>query len=183
MGPHTRLRGEERRLHLLEAARQLFGERGYRGTEVEEVSRRAGVTKPILYRHFPGGKAHLFLAVLDGYLSDLLRVLWEALASSTEPRERLRRGLGAYVRFAEQNPEGFHLLVDTSSDLDPEVGRRLRELRATIAGGLANTISDVMKGAGLPTEGAPIYAHVLVGGVEAVVRWWLEAGEPDRERV
>jgi AcrR family transcriptional regulator len=180
----TRLTREERRQRLLDAARRLFGERGYRRTEVEQVAKAAGVTKPMLYRHFPGGKAEIFLTVLDQHLSALVRALWEAMASSARPRQRLHRGLGAYLRFAEQNPDAFRLLVDTSVDLDPEVGARLREVRGTIARGLANTIADVLRGAGLAADGAPIYAWALMGGVESVVQWWLDSGQTlDRETV
>ncbi|MGH2705025.1 MAG: TetR/AcrR family transcriptional regulator [Actinomycetota bacterium] len=180
----TRLTREERRQRLLDAARRLFGERGYRRTEVEQVAKAAGVTKPMLYRHFPGGKAEIFLTVLDEHLSALVRALWEAMASSARPRQRLHHGLTAYLRFAEQNPEAFHLLADTSGDLDPGVGARLREVRGTIARGLANTIADVMRGAGLAADGAPVYAWALMGGVESVVEWWLESGRtPDRDAV
>lgn len=183
ISPKIRLSGEERRRRLLESAQRLFGEKGYRRTEVEELARRAGVTKPMLYRHFPGGKAEIFIAVLNEHIDALLRALWEAMAASNDPRERLHRGIDAYLGFAEQNPEGFRLLVDSSTDLDPGVGDRLHELRGLLARGLANTIADVMKGAGLGTEGAPIYAHALLGGVESVVSWWLDDGPVDRERV
>lgn len=181
--PRTRISAEERRRRLLEAAQQLFGEKGYRRTEVEVVARRAGVTKPMLYRHFPGGKAEVFMAVLDEHIDGLLRALWEAMAASNEPRERLHRGLDAYFKFAEHNAEGFRLLVDSSAELDPVVGERLQQVRDLIAKGLANTIADVMKGAGLSSAGAPIYAYALLGGVESVVSWWLQAGAPDRETV
>ncbi|MGQ0679020.1 MAG: TetR/AcrR family transcriptional regulator [Actinomycetota bacterium] len=171
-----RISREERRHRLLAGAGELFGAHGYRGTEVDHIARRAGVTKPMIYRHFPGGKAEIFLAVLDGYMDSLMRALWEALASSTEPRERLRHGLEAYLRFAEENPAGFRLLARASAELDPGLGGQLRQMRETIAAGLSNTIADVMRGAGLSAEGAPLYAQALLGGVESVTIWWLEHG-------
>lgn len=183
MVQQTRLTADERRRRLLEAARRLFGEKGYRRSEVEELARLAGVTKPILYRHFPGGKAELFVAVLEEHVAGLLRMLWDAMASSSDPMERLHRGLDAYLRFAELHPQAFRLLADASADVDSRVNGRLRELRESIARGLATTIADVMKGARLRTEGAPIYAHALLGGVESVVSWWLETRTPDRQIV
>ncbi|MGI9194355.1 MAG: TetR/AcrR family transcriptional regulator [Actinomycetota bacterium] len=183
MAVQVRLSKEERRRRLLLAAQQLFGEKGYRKSEVEEIAARAGVTKPMIYRHFPGGKAELFMEVLDEHIRVLLRALWEAMASSNEAIDRLHNGLEAYLQFAEENPEGFRLLVDSSAELDPGVGDRLREVRDSIARGLQTAIADVMKGAGLTPEGAPVYAHALLGGVESVVAWWLEEKKPSRDIV
>src|SRR5438093_4398225 len=177
MTQQVRLAREERRSRLLDAARQLFGERGYRDTEVEALARLAGVTKPILYRHFPGGKVEIFLAVIDEHVNRLMRVLWEAMAASNDPMERLYRGIDAYLTFAECYPKGFRLMGAASADPDLPAGGRLREARETLAKGLSNTIADVMRGAGLGAEGAPIYAHALLGAAESVVAWWLEASE------
>lgn len=175
---------EERRRRLLAGAQELFGTQGYRSTEVDQIAARAGVTKPMLYRHFPGGKAEIFLAVLEEHISTLLRSLWEAMASSSEPRKRLRNGLSAYLEFAEENTAGFNLLIASSGELDPAVGRRLREVRESIASGLANTIADVMRGAGLQAQGAPLYAYAMLGGVESVTSWWLTLPDrPDRDQV
>lgn len=176
--PRRRVPREERRRRLLVGAQELFGTQGYRSTEVDQIARRAGVTKPMLYRHFPDGKAEIFLAVLEEHINTLLRSLWEAMASSSDPRKRLRSGLTAYLRFAEENSAGFNLLIASSGELDPAVGRRLREVRESIAGGLANTIADVMRAAGLQAEGAPLYAYAMLGAVESVTSWWLTL--PDR---
>jgi AcrR family transcriptional regulator len=177
-----RLSGEERRHRLLTCAHELFGKAGYRGTEVDDIAHRAGVTKPVLYRHFPGGKAEIFLAVLEEHMNALMRVLWEALASSTEPRRRLHHGLDAYIGFAEANTAGFRLLTQTAGDFDPAVAQRLNDFRQLIVRGLSNTIADVMKGAGLPSEAAPLDAHAMLGGAESVTSWWLsQASKPPRD--
>jgi AcrR family transcriptional regulator len=183
MPMRLRLSRDERRRRLLAAAQEVFGEKGYRKTEVEEIVRRAGVTKPMLYRHFPGGKAEVYMEVLDEHLSRMLQKLWEAMESTDVPLEGLRRGIEAYLRFAEENPEAFHLLAETSPELDSGIVDRLREVRTNIARGLSDSIGAVLEDAGLTTEGAPIYAHVLLGGVESVVSWWLDNKVLDRSAV
>jgi hypothetical protein len=60
---------------------------------------------------------------------------------------------------------------------------RLQEVRTSIALGLADSIGAVLEDAGLGREGAPVYAHVLLGGVESVVSWWLETKLLDRAAV
>ena len=183
MPMRLRLSRDERRRRLLAAAQEVFGEKGYRKTEVEEIVRLAGVTKPMLYRHFPGGKAEIYMEVLDEHLSRMLQKLWEAMDSTDVPLEALRRGIEAYLRFAEENPEAFHLLAETSPELDSGIVDRLREVRTSIARGLAVSIGQVLEEAGLTREGAPIYAHVLLGGVESVVSWWLDNKILDRSTV
>lgn len=183
MPMRSRLSRDERRRRLLGAAREVFGEKGYRKTEVEEIVRQAGVTKPMLYRHFPGGKAEIYMEVLDEHLSRLLGKLSEAMNSTDLPLEALRRGIDAYLRFAQENPEAFHLLAETTPELDAGIVDRLREVRTSIARGLAESIGAVLAEAGLPTEGAPVYAHVLLGGVESVTSWWLDNGSLERSAV
>jgi AcrR family transcriptional regulator len=183
MATRQRLTRSERYRSLLEVAQRVFGKNGYRKTEMSELAREAGVTKPMLYRHFPGGKAEVFMTVLEGHLNALVRTLWEAMSSSSDPRERLYRGLDAYIAFAERNPEGFHLMTDSSAELDSTIGARMQQTRNLIADGLSRTIADVMKGSGLDGEGAPIYAHALLGAVESVVLWWLESETPSRDRL
>src|SRR3982074_1546569 len=144
---------------------------------------RAGATKPMLYRHFPGGKAEIYMEVLDDHLQSMMRKLGEAMGKAEAPLDALRRGIDAYLRFAEENPEAFHLLAETSAELDPGIVDRLKEVRSTIADGLADTIGVVLKDADLSPEGTPVYAHVLLGGVESVVAWWLETKLLERSAV
>src|SRR5258707_8524760 len=60
----TRLRAEDRRQAVLESACRAFFKKSYRGATTAEIAREAGITEPILYRHF-GSKRDLYLACLD----------------------------------------------------------------------------------------------------------------------
>jgi len=159
-----RLSRDERRLRLLLAAIEVFGEKGYRKTEVSEIVHRAGVTKPMLYRHFPGGKAEIYMEVLDDHLQSMMRKLGEAMAKAEAPLDALRRGIDAYLRFAEENPEAFHLLAETSAELDPGIVDRLKEVRTTIADGLAETIGAVLRS----LIAALIWATAIVMNLDAL---------------
>ncbi|HSO65750.1 MAG TPA: helix-turn-helix domain-containing protein, partial [Ornithinibacter sp.] len=66
---HTTPRGQrmprsERRAQLLDAAQAVFVQSGYHAAAMDEIADRAGVSKPVLYQHFPG-KLDLYLALLD----------------------------------------------------------------------------------------------------------------------
>lgn len=77
----TRMRADERRALVLEAATQVFGERGYHGATTDAVARAAGVSQPYVVRMF-GSKEALFIAVLDRALDRLMETFESALAES-----------------------------------------------------------------------------------------------------
>jgi AcrR family transcriptional regulator len=142
------------------AGREVFGRHGYEGAAVEEIAAQAGVTKPVLYRHFRG-KRDLYLAVLEDHLADLIRRLWVGLSASADPRERLRVSLNAYFDFVDERPDGYRMLVEAGARMDPDTRERL------------GTAWDTLRAAGLDPAGAPVYARALVGMVQGVADWWV----------
>ena len=90
-------RSEATTQQLTEAARRLFGERGYAATSVEDIVRRAGVTRGALYHHFET-KVDVFRAVVEGQQAELARRLDEAAAAApADAWGRLRVGCHAFV--------------------------------------------------------------------------------------
>src|SRR5947208_15365988 len=87
--PRRRMRAPERRAQLLGVARKVFGNSGFHAASMEEVAKEAGVTKPILYDHFPS-KKDLYLALIDADLAVLHEKVLEALDSPIGNRERIR---------------------------------------------------------------------------------------------
>ena len=96
MSPDTRGRGvrlprSARRAQLLEAAQEVFVGSGYHAAAMDEIAERAGVSKPVLYQHFPG-KLDLYLALLDQHSGELVGAgargagLDHATTSSAWPR-------------------------------------------------------------------------------------------------
>src|ERR1700693_194412 len=87
--PHSnRLPRHERRRQLLDAALEVFVSQGYHAAAMDEIAERAGVSKPVLYQHFPG-KLELYLALLDESVADLVGAVSAALASTTDNRDRV----------------------------------------------------------------------------------------------
>ena len=86
----TRLPAAERRQALVDAALRVFMARSYRGSTTAEIAREAGVSEPILYRHFPS-KRDLYFACLDRAWASL-RELWQAaMTTESEPLVALGR--------------------------------------------------------------------------------------------
>ncbi|MGW5619712.1 TetR/AcrR family transcriptional regulator [Streptomyces olivaceus] len=106
---YRRLSVEERRVQLLDAALSLFAHRQPEEVSLDDVAERAGVSRPLVYRYFPGGKQQLYEAALRS-AADELRLCFD------EPREgpllaRLARALDRYLAFVDQHDTGFSALL------------------------------------------------------------------------
>ncbi|MEO1129860.1 MAG: helix-turn-helix domain-containing protein [Planctomycetota bacterium] len=117
----TRLPAAERREQLLETAVKLFAERGYAGATTSELARAAGVTEPIIYRHFRS-KKKLFIAVIER-TSEITMEIWERqLASAKDPAQRLRRLIGANPMISEQGRGIYRVVVQAMTEIeDPDI--------------------------------------------------------------
>jgi AcrR family transcriptional regulator len=118
-----RMRAPERRKQLLEVARKVFGRKGYHVVTMDDVAREAGVTKPILYDHFPS-KRDLYRDLLEEDLADLKERLREALETSKGNRQRIQGSFQAYFDFVDEEGAGFRLLMQEA--VGPE--REFREM-------------------------------------------------------
>ena len=83
-----RLPRSARRKQLLGAAQEIFVAQGYHAAAMDDIAERAGVSKPVLYQHFPG-KLELYLALLDQHCESLLHSVRSALASTTDNKQRV----------------------------------------------------------------------------------------------
>src|SRR5260370_34630409 len=92
-----RLPPEERRQTLIDAASELFAQRGYDHVTLDEVAARAGVTKVIVYRHF-GSKKRLYLTLLATHRDELLHTLAERLTAHAPVHQRVEQCPDAPVR-------------------------------------------------------------------------------------
>src|SRR5438309_249709 len=170
--PRRRLPPAERRRRIVAAAREVFARAGYEEANVEDLAAQAGVTKPVLYRHF-AGKRDLYLVVLEDHLADLIRRLWVGLSASSDPRERLRVSLQSYFDFVDERPDGYRMLVEAGTRMDPDTRERLGTAWDTLAEGVARMVGDILRAAGLDPAGAPVYARALVGMAQGVADWWV----------
>jgi AcrR family transcriptional regulator len=94
----TRLPRQARRRQLLQAALEVFVARGYHAAAMDEIAERAGVSKPVLYQHFPG-KQELYLALLDESVEELTDTVRTALRSTDDNRQRVFATIRAYFEF------------------------------------------------------------------------------------
>ena len=163
-----RMRGSERRAQLLNVARRVFGKSGFHSVSMEEVANEAGVTKPILYDHFPS-KKELYLALLEADLSVLHEKVRQALNSPIGNRERIRASFQAYFDFVQEEADGFRLLMQETVGAEREFRDRVEQVRERILSEVADLIVRESKGK-LQREHAETVALALIGMGETVAQ-------------
>ena len=173
---------QARRDELLDAAVDAIRRHGPQ-VSMEDLARAAGVTKPILYRHF-GHRDGLTAALATRFADGLQQTLVAAMGSGTDPRETLVKTIDAYLSFVERDPEVYRFLVrrllvneQTASDLS--VGNFLRQ----VSNQVALVLGEQLRAANLDSGGAEPLAYGLVGMVHAAGDWWLERQTMPKERV
>jgi AcrR family transcriptional regulator len=172
-----RLPREERRRQLLDAARQVFVENGYHDTSMDDIAVAAAVSKPVLYQHFPG-KHELFLDLMDTQLSLMQAALSEALASTTDNKERVRATIRASFQFMDRPDRAYRLIFDSGLNNDPEVAGRMEEMDHRFATDIAEIIAADTR---LQREEALLLGHGLAGLVQSASRHWAgQAGQDGR---
>src|SRR6201987_6264437 len=120
----TRLPRPARRRQLLGAAQEVFVAQGYHAAAMDEIAERAGVSKPVLYQHFPG-KLELYLALLDESVGTLVETVGGALRSNVDPKQRLAATFGAYFEYVGEKGQAYRLIFESDLGKQPAVRERL----------------------------------------------------------
>lgn len=165
----ARLPKAERRAQLLEAALEVFSADGYHAAGMDAIAERAGVTKPVLYQHFPS-KLDLYLALLDSAIGELLAATKAALASTTDNKQRVRATLDAYFGFVDARRSGFRLVFESDLMNEPAVRERVERAEFAIAESIAQVIAA---DTGLREDQALLLGSGLQGTMEISARRWV----------
>lgn len=165
-----------RREELLDAADRIVRRDGP-AASMAAIAAEAGISKPILYRHF-GDKSGLYAALADRYTGLLLGELESALRAGRTRRDRVERTIGAYLSVIEDQPQVYRFLVH--SDEAAPAQSQVRSFTRRLSGLLATGIADELSAPGLR---AAAWAHGIVGMVQAAGDWWLDSGAGTREEL
>lgn len=169
----------ERRAQLLDAAIEAIRDLGAAAT-MEQLARRGGVTKPILYRHF-GDREGLVGAIAERFSLELLGQVEAALGSSAAPREILDRTVDAYLAFIERDPALYRFLLQQA--VTPAGLVHISPLVGTVARQVATVLGGQLQAAGKDSGAAVPWAFGMVGLVHQAGDWWLEDRTMSRERL
>mgnify|MGYP001950320702 CR=1 FL=1 len=164
----SRLPAAQRKEQLLDVALHEFAARGFHGTAMSEVSDAAGVTKPVLYQHFPSKRA-LYLELLHTVGDRLMRSIATATSTAGGPRQQVEHGLQAYFRFVDEQRDAYRLMFGGGTRRDDEFAAEARRVEQSIASVIASLIAID----GLDDTDRLLFAHGVVGLAEGTTRHWM----------
>ncbi len=175
----TRLPRRARRNQLLGAAQEVFVAQGYHAAAMDDIAERAGVSKPVLYQHFPG-KLELYLALLDQHCELLLQAVRRALASTSDNKQRVEATMDAYFAYVEDEGGAFRLVFESDLTNEPAVRERVDKVALQCAEAICEVI---VEDTGLPRDQSMLLAVGLGGVSQVVARYWLSTGKTvDRDQ-
>src|SRR4029077_21112468 len=165
----SRLPRHERRRQLLDAALEVFVSQGYHAAAMDEIAERAGVSKPVLYQHFPG-KLDLYLALLGQSVDELVDAVRDALGSTTDNKQRVAATLSAYLKYVESEGKAYRLVSESYLSNESAVRDRLERGQRECA----EMISPMIRqDAGLDDAEAHLVSVAMVGLAQVTARYWL----------
>ncbi len=173
---HGRVPRAVRRRQLVELAEQLFAERGFTRTSMEELARRAGVTKPVIYELFDS-KDGLFGACVDRAIERMADSIVEAFRSETEPEARLRAGGLAFLRFARDNRVAWDLMA-----MQPRFAEQAQAVRRDQAQLIRMLMAEIAPEGTDPQELEAV-AYAVNSAYEGAAHWMWEHPDTPVERV
>jgi len=168
---NVRLSRSDRRAQLLVAAREIFAAQGYHSAAMDDIAERAGVSKPVLYQHFPG-KLELYRALLTTSADDLVDRVGAAIGTTSDNRERVAAAVSAYFDFVADDRQAYRLVFESDLRGEPEAA-------AVVDGALTRCIdmvtAAVTTDAGLDEPRARLLAVGLVGLSQVAAQYWLDS--------
>lgn len=168
-----RMPREARRAQLIDAARYVFVQHGYHAAAMDDIADRAGVSKPVLYQHFPG-KLELYVALLEISGQQLVEAVRASLVSTSDNNERVQAAVGAYFKFINDPDGAYRLVFESDLTNEPEVRERVEAIEDQCAVSIAKVISA---DTGLTDDEATLLAIGIIGTAETAARRWLREGK------
>ncbi len=157
---------------LLAAAQEVFVAKGYHSAAMDDIAERAGVSKPVLYQHFPG-KLELYLALLDTHCDALVARVRGAMAATSDNKDRVSGAMRAYFEFVDHESEAFRLVFESDLRNEPAVRERVDRVERLCIDAITETI---MGDTGVERAPAELLAAGLVGARVTSAQFWLAGG-------
>ncbi len=173
-GAKPRFRGKDRKAQILDVATGLFGASGYQSLKMTDIASACGITKPVLYSHFPSKDA-LFEAALNKIGQELSDLLITALVNH-DGQDQSVESLTALMSFVQQH-NGLWAEVGGAGATDLRIAVMMDAYRGRIAGAVGKILAG-LRPATMPEDEAlsriaPL-AHALLGAADGGARWWRD---------
>jgi AcrR family transcriptional regulator len=172
-GVRRRIRAPERRARIAAAALEAFGATGYDGTGLERIAETAGVTRAVLYDHFPSKKA-LYLDVLTEQSGVFLGHVGASITGEGSAEQRMRTTMDAVFSYAERYPHAWRLLFGHERHADPEIAAAHDNVHAVRVEAVAALLGPDSRSIGMDPDSTQmrIMVEMLIASIRGAVDWW-----------
>lgn len=168
---HGRVPRAVRERQVIAAAEELFAEQGFAAASMDELSRRVGVSKPVVYA-LVGSKEALFRRCVERMSATLAQRVTAAAASADGPRAQMEAATLAFFRFVAERPRLWEVLAFDTGPFSADVAAIRRNQNLLVAGLLVAAAQRGGGGAAADPRRASALASAVNGAVEALARWW-----------
>lgn len=164
----------DRRTILINAAYEVFTDKGYHNTSMDDIAAQAGVSKPIVYQYFPS-KRDLYLGLLDNAVIEWVEGISEAIAKVENNKQRVSAAIQYYFDKVDDTDRTYRLIFETDFTADPDVRARVEDVVSQVARIVGVEISQETN---LSSGEANILAAGLCGMAQAAAWRWIKLGRP-----
>jgi AcrR family transcriptional regulator len=173
--PRRRLPAAERRGRILAAAQEVFAQRGYHGSSLDDIARVSGTSKALIYEHFESKRA-LHETLITEHAGALFARFEANAAGGATGEERLRSGVDAFFGWVQERPEAWRALFRDAAD--PELAPVIDRLQAQATQAIVALVPP-----GGDTQAIEMYAQLTSGACQALANWWGEHPEVPRSEL
>jgi AcrR family transcriptional regulator len=175
--PRRRLSAAERRERILAAAQEVFAQRGYHGSSLDDIAKASGTSKALIYEHFES-KQQLHEMLIQEHAEELARRFTANAAAGLVGEERLRTGVDVFFGWVEERREAWQALFRDAAD--PELAPLIDRLQAQATGAIVALVPGGADGEAVDGQAVEMYAQLTSGACQALANWW--AAHPDVPR-
>ncbi|MCL4422804.1 MAG: TetR/AcrR family transcriptional regulator [Actinobacteria bacterium] len=175
---------QKRRSELVTAATRVIRREGP-AVSMDLMAAEAGVTKPILYRHF-GDRAGLCAAIAEPVLAELAEAIEVVIGKEGHPYDVIHSAIDSFLRFVEEDRNLYKFLTrgEPAEPAGPGPGLApIEDFEQRIARQTASVIDQSLRAIGRDSEAAQAWGYAIVGMVHAAARWWLQNQSMSRSSI
>jgi AcrR family transcriptional regulator len=165
----------ERERQMIEVAEEIFAERGYQATSMDDVAERVGVSKPMIYEYF-GSKEGLLVACIRAARAELLTATLRSVEGVGSAEEALRRGLVAFFGFIDSHRRSWKLIQAEAAVAGPSAVDEIEAVRQQQTSVNATLFTSFLPD--LSEARAEAYAEMVVGACERLATWFVQREMP-----
>jgi AcrR family transcriptional regulator len=162
----------QREEQILRVAEEVFAERGFQATTMEDIAERVGVTKPLIYEYF-GSKEGLLSACITRARTQLrvaTEAAWQEVGSAAPLEVVFRAGVRAFFEFIDEHANAF-VLIQQEGAVASQASPLIESIREQQSAATMATFRKAPALAGVPDPLLEGYVEVIIGACERVAVW------------